>query len=411
MKKLVKTAVLTGAFIAISAAPISAQTGWVNTNGNYYYYDSNGNMLKGWAQINDEWYYFGPNYGSMQTGLITIDNQLYYFNSNGIMQTGPTVLPDGQVYTFSEAGPMTASIGWQLVNGKYYYFETNSTIATGWRKVDGYYVNSSGERMENVISRGIDVSRYQNEINWNEVANDDVSFAIIRMGSTKYGVEARYHENMQKANALGIQTGIYVYSYATTPAQAVAEAEFVLSNIGNYQVSFPIAIDIEDNVHKSLSPSQLSAVIRAFCTTIEENGYHPIVYSSKSWFNQRISVSEIPGIDKWVAQYYTECEYPNPSIWQASSSGRINGINGNVDINFQYKDYSDTFVRNGWAERAGKFFYFVDYRKQTGWIKDDNDYYYLDAKGAMQTGWYKEGNNWYYLTKEEIGRASCRERV
>lgn len=286
MKKLVKTAVLTGAFIAISAAPISAQTGWVNTNGNYYYYDSNGNMLKGWAQINDEWYYFGPNYGSMQTGLITIDNQLYYFNSNGIMQTGPTVLPDGQVYTFSEAGPMTASIGWQLVNGKYYYFETNSTIATGWRKVDGYYVNSSGERMENVISRGIDVSRYQNEINWNEVANDDVSFAIIRMGSTKYGVEARYHENMQKANALGIQTGIYVYSYATTPAQAVAEAEFVLSNIGNYQVSFPIAIDIEDNVHKSLSPSQLSAVIRAFCTTIEENGYHPIVYSSKSWFNQ-----------------------------------------------------------------------------------------------------------------------------
>ncbi len=277
MKKLVKTAVLTGAFIAISAAPISAQTGWVNTNGNYYYYDSNGNMLKGWAQINDEWYYFGPNYGSMQTGLITIDNQLYYFNSNGIMQTGPTVLPDGQVYTFSEAGPMTASIGWQLVNGKYYYFETNSTIATGWRKVDGYYVNSSGERMENVISRGIDVSRYQNEINWNEVANDDVSFAIIRMGSTKYGVEARYHENMQKANALGIQTGIYVYSYATTPAQAVAEAEFVLSNIGNYQVSFPIAIDIEDNVHKSLSPSQLSAVIRAFCTTIEENGYHPIV--------------------------------------------------------------------------------------------------------------------------------------
>ena len=80
--RLQDLSIKTGAFIAISAAPISAQTGWVNTNGNYYYYDSNGNMLKGWAQINDEWYYFGPNYGSMQTGLITIDNQLYYFNSN-----------------------------------------------------------------------------------------------------------------------------------------------------------------------------------------------------------------------------------------------------------------------------------------------------------------------------------------
>jgi len=137
-------------------------------------------------------------------------------NGGGMLITGAT----SSTYTIP-AAEVTAAL-----NGKYYYFETNSTIATGWRKVDGYYVNSSGERMENVISRGIDVSRYQNEINWNEVANDDVSFAIIRMGSTKYGVEARYHENMQKANALGIQTGIYIIAIYFSPTSSDSRVGF-----------------------------------------------------------------------------------------------------------------------------------------------------------------------------------------
>ncbi|MCI9541721.1 MAG: glycoside hydrolase [Lachnospiraceae bacterium] len=397
MKKLLHVAAITGTLLVMSSMPAYAQTGWVNTNGNYYYYDSNGDMCKGWTQINETMYYFGPNYGAMQTGLLTIDNHLYYFNPDGAMTKGTATLPDGRSYTFNENGMLTASPGWQLVNNRYYYFDSSNSVVTGWKKVDGYYVNSDGERMDGVLSRGIDVSRYQNEINWNAVAQDDVAFAIIRVGSVKYGVDARYHENMRAANANGIKTGIYLYSYATTPEEARAEAEFVLSNIQDYQVSFPIAYDVEDNVHKSLSPQQLSELINAFCSVILENGYYPVVYSSKSWFNQRIDTSQINHIDKWVAQYYTECEYPNPSIWQASSSGRINGINGNVDIDFQYKDYNSTFVQNGWAIRGGKWFYFLDHRKQTGWVNDNGTYYFLDAKGAMQTGWHKEENSWFYL--------------
>ena len=397
MKKIVHIAAITGTLIAMSAMPAYAHTGWVTSNGTHYYYDSNGAMCKGWTQINGTWYYFGPNYGAMQTGLITVGNQLYYFDSNGAMQTGSARLPDGRTYTFDANGAMTAPTGWQLVNGSYYYFETNNTIATNWKKVGGYYVNSDGERMEGIISRGIDVSRYQNKINWSAVAQDDVSFAIIRVGSVKYGVDARYHENMRAANAHGIQTGIYLYSYASTPEEAKAEAEFVLANIGDYQVNFPIAYDIEDSVQKGLSPQQKAELINAFCSTIEAHGYHPIVYSSKSWFIERIDTSLIANYDKWVAQYYTECEYPNPSIWQASSKGSISGIEGNVDIDFQYKDYSSTFVQNGWIPRAGSWFYFLDHRKQTGWINDGGTLYYLNPIGVMQTGWLKEGSKWFYL--------------
>ena len=81
------------------------------------------------------------------------------------MTVGTVTLPDGKAYTFDSNGMMTAPTGWQLVNNKYYYFDTNNTVVTGWKKVDGYYVNSDGERMEGVLARGIDVSRYQNEIN------------------------------------------------------------------------------------------------------------------------------------------------------------------------------------------------------------------------------------------------------
>lgn len=396
-KKLLHMAALSGALIAISAAPAYADTGWVTTNGNNYYYDSNGNMCKGWTQINGAWYYFGANYGAMQTGLLTLGNQLYYLDSNGAMQTGQVRLPDGKTYTFSAGGALTASPGWNLINGSYYYFDTANTVVTGWKKVAGFYVNSDGQRMDGVLSRGIDVSRYQNKIDWNAVAQDDVSFAIIRVGSLKYGVDARFHENMHAANAHGIRTGIYLYSYASTPEEAKAEAEFLLSNIGDYQVTFPIAYDIEDSVQKSLSPQETAALINAFCSTIEAHGYYPIVYSSKSWFLNRIDTSLIEQYDKWVAQYYSVCEYPDPALWQASSSGSINGIEGRVDIDFQYKDYSSAFVQNGWLWRAGNWFYFLDHRKQTGWITDQGNYYYLNAVGAMQNGWHLEGTDWFYL--------------
>lgn len=397
MKKLLHIAAVTGTLLVMSSVPAYAETGWVSNNGNYYYYDSEGAMCKGWTQINGIWYYFGPNYGAMQTGLLTIDNHLYFFNSEGAMTIGSARLPDGNTYTFNEQGMLVSTGGWQFINGSYYYFDSSTTVVTGWKNVDGYYVNSDGERMEGILARGIDVSRYQNQINWSAVAQDDVEFAIIRVGSVKYGVDARYHENMQGANANGIKTGIYVYSYASTPEEAKAEAEFVLSNIQNYQISFPIAYDIEDSIQKNLSAQEKSALIQAFCSTIEEYGYHPIVYSSKSWFTERIDTSLISNYDKWVAQYYTVCEYPNPSIWQASSKGSISGISGNVDIDFQYKDYSSTFVENGWVSRAGNWFFFKDYRKQTGWVTDGGSYYFLNDKGAMQTGWHQEADDWFYL--------------
>ena len=382
-----------------TAIPAKAETGWVTANGNTYYYDASGNICKGLTQINEEYYYFNGN-GVMQTGVLILDKHIFYFNEAGVMQIGDAILPDGVKYHFDPNGALTVETpGWQTINGSSYYFRTTNEVETGWKKVNDYYVNDIGERMEGVIARGIDVSRYQGQINWSQVAADDVSFAFIRVGSVKYGVDVYYDINMKAANAAGIKSGIYVYSYATTPEEAVAEADFVLANIKNYQVGFPIAIDVEDSVHKSLSPQQLSAVVKAFCDRIEEYGYQPILYSSTNWYRSSFDMSALSGIRKWVAQYYHYCAIDTRDVWQATSSATINGISGRVDLNYLYTDFSSLIPANGWVVRAGNWFYFRDYRKQTGWLLDGNTYYFLNYKGAMQIGWLLYNNQYYYLNQ------------
>lgn len=396
--KLITTLSLAAFLCLIPATSVKAAAGWVNSGDlKTFYYDSSGNPVKGWQLIDGAWYYFGNTSGVMQTGLFTLNERLYYLAEDGVMQTGAVRLPDGATYHFSESGSMSAAPGWQLVNGSYYYFNPDGTVVTNWKLIDGFYVNNNGQRIENVITRGIDVSRWQGKIDWNKVASDDVSFAMIRVGSVKFGVDAYFHANMKAAADAGIKTGVYIYSYATTPEEARAEAEFVISHVHNYPVSFPIAIDIEDNVHKSKTPAELSAIAMAFAQVIEDAGYRPILYSSTSWYDSRFEPNAIASLDKWVAQYFSRVNYSDPSIWQSSSTGSVNGISGNVDINFLYKDYSNIIIPHGWSYEKGHWYYFSNYRKQTGWLNDNSTWYYLNNKRQMVTGWFLQGNTWYYL--------------
>ena len=110
------------------------------------------------------------------------------------------------------------------------------------------------------VAVGIDVSKYQGGINWQQVRNSGVKFAMIRVGTTKKGLDEQFINNINGANAAGVRTGIYIYSYATTPEAAAAEANQVLAWIAPYTVTFPIAIDIEDSSQKGLNPAQLQAI-------------------------------------------------------------------------------------------------------------------------------------------------------
>ena len=243
---------------------------------------------------------------------------------------------------------------------------------------------------------GIDVSYHQGAINWQAVKASGVKFAFVRAGSFKSGTDAYYHQNMKGAIAAGIPVGIYVYSYATTPQMALNEALFAISVAKDYPVSYPIAYDVEDSNHKGMTTTEVQALINTFCSTIENAGYTPIVYSGKNFFNTKIGAI---GQDKWVAQYAAACDYAGGySFWQASSKGSIAGISGNVDIDYQYKDYSGIIKANGWKTQKGKTFYMENYMMHRGWLTQNGKKYYFEPLyGVMQTGLVTDGTGIYYM--------------
>ncbi len=377
----------------------NAATGWATSGGATYYYDAGGNKTLGWLFLNGSWYYFGKSTGAMQTGNVTDNGHLYYLRNDGRMATG-TVRHSEGTYTYDSSGALNVPTkGWYKVNGYYYYFINSNTVFTNGTTPDGYYVNEYGQWIEGAINKGIDVSRYQNIIDWPAVKADGISFAMVRIGSVKYGVDAQFARNMTGANNAGLKVGAYVYSYATTVEAAIAEANFAIRNLRNYTVSFPVAIDIESTAQKAKSPAELAAIANAFCSTIEAAGYYPIVYSSKSWFTERIDTNAIK-YDLWVAQYNSVCTYDRYDMWQASSTGRVNGIAGNVDINYLYKDYFNIIAQTGWVLNDGFYYYYKNHQALTGMHSIDGITYYFDGTGRMFTGWAYLNNQWYYFNKD-----------
>ncbi len=254
------------------------------------------------------------------------------------------------------------------------------------------------------VAVGIDVSKYQGTINWQQVKNQGVRFAMIRVGTTKKGLDEQFINNINGANAAGIRTGIYIYSYATTPEAAAAEANQVLAWIAPYTVTFPIAIDIEDSSQKGLNAGQLQAIADTFCGIINANGYEPMVYASRNWFMGRMPSVSAP---KWVAQYNTACDYPGDyAMWQSSSHGSYAGIPARVDVNHLYVDYFSRMIPEGFNSWGGHVYYYHNYRKQYGWINLSGQRYHADANGFIQTGWFQDESGIYYLDPNNGGLAA-----
>lgn len=263
-------------------------------------------------------------------------------------------------------------------------------------------VNASG-----AIAQGVDVSMHNGAIDWSKVAGAGMKFTFIKAGSTKSGIDPNFAANITNAQAAGLKTGIYLYSYATTPQAAADEANLVLQWIDGYTVNYPVVFDIEDKCHKNLSEQQLIDIINAFCTTIDAAGYYPMVYSSKNMFVNKLSIC---GWDKWVAQYNDSCEYNNNvCFWQYSSHGSVNGFSGRVDVNYQYKDYSQLIIPEGFIEHNGNVRFYRNWRMQKGFVDYNNTRYYLDGAGNLVRGWFSDQTGTYYFSPKDgsIARGQC----
>lgn len=197
---------------------------------------------------------------------------------------------------------------------------------------------------------GIDVSEFQGEeIDWQQVKEAGVEFVFVRLGYRAYGeggelvLDAMYDQNVQGALSAGLDVGVYFFSQATSAAEAVEEAEFVLKHIRPYEVTGPVIYDTEeikwDTARTDENTDQdFTNYCKVFCETVEHDGYDTMIYSNLKWMSFTLDMEELAGYDFWYADYHEIPQNPYEyKVWQYSETGVVPGINANVDLNLWFE--------------------------------------------------------------------------
>ncbi len=225
------------------------------------------------------------------------------------------------------------------------------SYSKGFGYVSADYVKLSGEETSYIPTnttaiKGIDVSYHQGNIDWEKVKNSGIKFAIIRAGSGTTE-DSRFKANMEGALNAGIEVGVYWFSTAYTVDNVEKEAQKCMEIISPYKskLSFPVFFDYEEYTIKlaqdnniKLNLSSLSNICEEFLSKLKSNGYKCGIYTNKTVSKYYLSDNLRNSYDFWIAQYNDKCTYWNKYImWQYSQSGKVDGISGNVDLNYYYK--------------------------------------------------------------------------
>ena len=241
-------------------------------------------------------------------------------------------------------------------NDKYVNNATNNTYTdNGFYVKDGFkYYAKNGKTVSRV---GIDVSIYQGNVDWKKVKASGVDFVMIRLGfrgyvTGKLVLDSNFKKNIEGALDAGLDVGVYFFSQAITTKEAVEEAAMCIKYLRPYKnrITYPVAIDTEyvNSASARTNKPNITNKIRtdvciAFCETVKNEGYKPMVYANKNWLLQNLQLSRLNNYDIWYARYGTNTPDYDYSftIWQYTGNGRVDGIVGAVDLNVGLKDYSN----------------------------------------------------------------------
>ena len=239
--------------------------------------------------------------------------------------------------------------GWRTVGGKTYYYDqgTNKPV-TGIRAIDNklYYFDANG--VQTAANFGIDVSKYQSKIDWQQVKQAGVNFVIIRIGYRGYGSgtlvqDPLFEQHFTNARNAGLKVGVYFFSQAVNENEAREEAQgcwYVLNGRG---LDYPIYFDSEASGASNgggradgLGQADRTKCAIAFCEEVKALGYQPGVYASTQWFRKRLDLSQLTGYSIWNAHYNVASSPIACNLWQGSCSARISGYSGQLDVNISY---------------------------------------------------------------------------
>ena len=212
-------------------------------------------------------------------------------------------------------------------------------------KIDENGIQKYFDDQGNLVSKiGIDVSYFQTNINWEKVKENNVEVAIIRLGYRGYSngkivLDEMYENHINGALSAGLDVGVYFFTQALNYEEGVEEARFVLENIKDKNIKYPIIIDTEElfaDEYRTLGQdveSRTDGVV-GFCETIKEAGYTPMIYANRNWFVQNLNLSRLKEYEIWLAHYSEKPDFPYIyRAWQYTDKGRLSGIDIDLDLN------------------------------------------------------------------------------
>lgn len=217
---------------------------------------------------------------------------------------------------------------------------------------DGYmaYIDDNGNKLSHL---GVDISYHQESVDWNQLKESPCEFVMLRCGYRGYtegGLleDSKFREYADAATLAGIPMGVYFFTQALTEEEAIEEADFAMSLIEDYSLSYPLAIDTEyvsdedARTNKTeLSKEERTKCVVAFCERVKEFGYYPIVYASENWLRRSLDAEMLQEYEIWAPQYLDENDFMYDfTVWQYTDGGTIPGIDGVVDLNISMVDYA-----------------------------------------------------------------------
>ena len=247
----------------------------------------------------------------------------------------------------SSSTPAPVYSGWRTVGGKTYYYDqyTNQPVK-GIQSIDNklYYFDANGVQQNATF--GIDVSKYQSSIDWEQVKTAGVKFVIIRIGYRGYGsgalvLDPLFEQHFTNARNAGLKVGVYFFSQAVNEEEAREEAMGCAYVLNGRKLDYPIYFDTEASGGKNGRADGLGVEDRtkcaiAFCEEVKAQGYKPGVYASTLWFRQRVDLSRLTGYSIWNAHYNVASSPISCDLWQGTCTARIPGYGGQIDVNISY---------------------------------------------------------------------------
>lgn len=241
--------------------------------------------------------------------------------------------------------------GWRTTGGKtYYYSSTTHEPVTGIQSIDGklYYFDADGV-LQKGKTFGVDVSKYQKNIDWEQIKKAGVSFVIVRIGYRGYGasgalvLDPMFEEHFTNVKNAGLKVGVYFFSQATTEEEAKEEAFACAYVLNGRKLDYPIFFDTEASGASGgsgradgLGVADRTKCAVAFCEEVKANGYKPGVYASTLWYRNRVDLSSLTKYTIWNAHYGVASSPIDCALWQGTCTARLPGYKGDLDVNISY---------------------------------------------------------------------------